>query len=109
MSDSIKSIKLFQILCGTAFEWKVTPSGQIPEEAIIVSYESNGEPLYIGRAHFENSLVPGRIHRSGDSMYIAFGGAEHVVRQYEVLVKQSTSTFTLFFQSKRSKWTNSAL
>lgn len=81
--------KIFQILCGSGFEWIASANGHVPEGSISAGSQSNGEPLYVGRAHYQGSLTPGKIHQSHNCLYIPFGGAEHSVAQYEALVMKS--------------------
>lgn len=45
--------------------------------------------MYIGRAHYQGSLTPGKIHRTHGCLYIPYGGAEQSITQYEVLVAVS--------------------
>lgn len=85
--------EIFQILCGSGFEWIASANGHVPEGAISAGSQSNGEPLYVGRAHYEGSLTPGKIHQSHNCLYIPFGGAEHSVTQYEALVMRSMGSF----------------
>lgn len=63
-------------------------NGHVPPGAVSAGNQSNGEPLFIGRAHFGGSLTPGKIHRSHGCLYIPFGGAEQSIQQYEVLIGQ---------------------
>lgn len=85
----------FQILCGTVFEWVASTSGLVPEGAVMAGLESNGEPLYVGRAYFRNTLTPGKVQCSHNCLYIPFDGAERSISQYEVLVERATSTFNV--------------
>lgn len=65
--------------------------GTFPENAMRGGRTSEREPLYIGRCTlvFEGrtTTIPGKIHRSAsDSMYVTFGGREHVCHDFEILV-----------------------
>lgn len=88
------SLKIFQILCGTGFEWINSANGHVPEGALCAGNQNDGEPLFIGRTHYEGSLTVGKIQRSHNCLYIPFGGAEHSVTQYEVLVEKLRSIYT---------------
>uniref|UniRef100_A0A8D8FF74 (northern house mosquito) hypothetical protein n=1 Tax=Culex pipiens TaxID=7175 RepID=A0A8D8FF74_CULPI len=78
----------FEVLSGTGFTWVHSSNGHVPAGAVLCGNTTTGEPLYIGRAHHEGSLTPGKIHRSHGCLYIPFGGAEQSILHYEVLVGQ---------------------
>ncbi|XP_063699510.1 uncharacterized protein LOC134830077 isoform X2 [Culicoides brevitarsis] len=78
----------FEVLVGDGFQWVGSGNGHTPDNAVIAGHTINGEPLYVGRAHHEGSLTPGKIHKSHGCLYIPFGGVEHSIRSYEVLVAQ---------------------
>ncbi|KAL1403809.1 hypothetical protein pipiens_001758 [Culex pipiens pipiens] len=82
------SVTHFEILRGTGFTWVQGSYGNVPSGAVPGGNSSSGELLYIGRAHHEDSLTLGKIHRSHGCMYIPFDGAELSFQEYEVLVKQ---------------------
>lgn len=75
-------------MVGSGFSWVTSSSGHVPPEAVCAGHQSNGEPLYVGRAHVEGSLTTGKIHPSHNCIYVPFNGAEHNVSEYEVLVAQ---------------------
>lgn len=79
-----------QILRGTGFTWVQGSYGNVPSGAVPGGNSSSGELLYIGRAHHEDSLTLGKIHRSHGCMYIPFDGAELSFQEYEVLVRQQS-------------------
>lgn len=89
-------LKIFQILCGTGLEWINSANGHVPEGSLCAGNQSDGEPLFIGRTHYEGSLTVGKIQRSHNCLYIPFGGAEHSVTEYEVLVEKLRSIYTSF-------------
>lgn len=76
----------YEVLTGHGFTWVGSGNGHVPEGAVAAGNQSSGEPLYIGRAHFQGSLTPGKVHRSHGCLYIPYGGAEHSILQYEVLI-----------------------
>ena len=47
---------------------------------------TSGEVLYIGRAHYKGSLMPGKVQPSHQTLYIGFGGHEISLRDFETLV-----------------------
>lgn len=76
----------FEVLCGTDFTWVPSSGGSVVQNALVGGRTINGEPLYIGRAHYAGSLTPGKIHTSHGCLYFSYGGKEISMRQYEVLV-----------------------
>lgn len=38
------------------FEWVPSTNGHVPADAVVAGNQSNGEPLYVGRAHVGGSL-----------------------------------------------------
>ncbi|KAI9291585.1 hypothetical protein K502DRAFT_309057 [Neoconidiobolus thromboides FSU 785] len=68
------------------FEWVKAKSGSIPPNAVQGGQEGDGKPLFVARAMFNGSLVPGKAgpHIRGAS--IAYGGKEHFLFDYEILV-----------------------
>lgn len=73
-------------MCGTGLTWVQSSSGHVPPEAVSAGAQSNGEPLYVGRAQVGGSLTTGKIHPSHNCIYVPFDGLEHSIPQYEVLV-----------------------
>lgn len=84
----------FELLQGSGFTWVGSSNGHVPDGAVLAGNTAGGEPLYVGRAHFEASLTPGKIHRSHGCIYIPFGGREESVMNYEVLVSQQRGKLT---------------
>ena len=78
----------FEALTGTGFTWVSSSNGHVPAGAVLAGNTVNGLPLYVGRAQHEGSLTPGKIHGAHGCIYIAYGGMEHSILHYEVLVGQ---------------------
>lgn len=76
----------YDILVGQHYGWVPCFSGRVPPNAVRTGNTSTGEPLYIGRGRWEGSLTVGKIHSSHGCLYIPFGGQEHRLDSYEVLV-----------------------
>lgn len=92
---------IFDLLSGTGFTWVGSSNGHVPDGAVLGGSQRTGEPLYVGRAHFEGSLTVGKIHPGHGCIYIPFGGQEHSITQYEVLVAQQRSEWDQkIFRSK---------
>ena len=50
---------------------------------------SDGGPLYVGRAHHEGGLYPGKVNPDHNCCYIAYGGEELSREEYDVNILQS--------------------
>ncbi|XP_052872525.1 natterin-3-like [Anopheles cruzii] len=79
---------LFEVLCGGNVSWQQSGFGQVPPNAVLGGRTSGGEPLYIGRAHHNGSLTPGKVHPSHSALYIPYGGSELNMKNYEILVEK---------------------
>ena len=55
----------------------------VPHGAIQGGRTSRGELLYIGRKIHAGVMVPGKIHPSLSSLYIAYDGKEHCLNKRE--------------------------
>lgn len=75
------------MLTGNGFTWAASGSGHVPVDAVCAGNQSNGEQLFVGRAHVEGSLTTGKVHPSHHCIYVPFNGTEHCIHQYEVLVQ----------------------
>ncbi|KAL7738623.1 hypothetical protein ACLKA6_006916 [Drosophila palustris] len=80
----------FEVLTGHHYCWIPASNGEVPPHALRVGQTSDGEPLYVGRGYFSGSLTPGKVHPSHGCLYIPYGGAEHKLEAYEVLVQPET-------------------
>lgn len=78
---------ILQILCGYNAKWVKTLSNNIPENAFVGGFsELRKEPLYIGRAMIEGSLITGKVHVNYSTCYLPYKGREVEVSRYEILV-----------------------
>lgn len=89
------SVGSYEVLTGSGFSWIGSSNGHTPAGAVLVGNQRNGEPLYMGRANFQGSLTPGKVHKSHGCLYIPYAGAEHSIVQYEVLVGTPKGKFCL--------------
>lgn len=79
------SVKEYEVLCGTGFSWIPAANGSIPPDALVAGRTKDNEILYVGRAHYNFTLTPGKVHPSHGCLYIGFGGQEIKIATYEVL------------------------
>lgn len=77
----------FAVLIGDKYSW--VPSGNgapVPENAVMTGTTAFGKPLYVGRTHHLNNLMPGKVFLADGLLYLAFNGSEISYLNYEVLV-----------------------
>uniref|UniRef100_A0A0K8TPN2 Uncharacterized protein n=1 Tax=Tabanus bromius TaxID=304241 RepID=A0A0K8TPN2_TABBR len=75
-----------EVLVGHNYTWVASANGHVPAGAVMAGRTSGGEPLYVGRAHIDGSLTPGKVHPSHQCIYVPYGGSERRFSQYDVLV-----------------------
>ncbi|KMQ95579.1 c3 and pzp-like alpha-2-macroglobulin domain-containing protein 8 protein [Lasius niger] len=63
--------------------WCDASGGMVPPDA--VEGGNDDGPLFVGRAHHEGALIPGKVKPSHSVCYIAWGGEEHGKSDYQVL------------------------
>ncbi|XP_055859193.1 uncharacterized protein LOC129921409 isoform X2 [Episyrphus balteatus] len=83
----------FEILTGNHYRWIPCAAGSVPPNAVLAGNTCTGEPLYVGRGHWEGSLTVGKIHPSHHCLYIPFGGEERRLDCYEVLVYEMSHSW----------------
>jgi len=71
-------------------EWVSQSGGAYPPYAVHAGVDSDNE-LYVARAHHEGAIVPGKLHVTHSSIYIAYNMAEVPVGDYEVLIAPPAS------------------
>lgn len=76
----------FELLVGAQFEWMVVTAGNIPENAVVASRAADGTPLHVARAKVGNQDSIGMTKQGLPHCLVPFGGKEHIIRSYEVLV-----------------------
>ncbi|XP_066587914.1 uncharacterized protein [Prorops nasuta] len=63
--------------------WCDASGGMVPPGA--VEGGRDDEPLFVGRAHHEGALLPGKVKPGHCVCYVSWGGAEHGKTDYQVL------------------------
>ena len=66
--------------------WQTRSGGAIPSSAVKTGQEANGVFLYTCRAKFNSGIHPGKIHSEFGGCNIPYGGREHTIFEYDVLV-----------------------
>uniref|UniRef100_A0A1B6LS60 Uncharacterized protein n=1 Tax=Graphocephala atropunctata TaxID=36148 RepID=A0A1B6LS60_9HEMI len=77
--------------CQGEFFWIHCEAGQIPHNAVHAGRDADGGPLYAGRAYYEGDLLPAKIAPSHHKAYVPYGGHEHTVYEFEVLISHHTA------------------
>lgn len=78
----------FELLRYGNFAWEFASHGSVPVGAVETGRTTDGEPLYTGRCVHEGTQTPGKVQPSHGCLYIPFGGVEHKIYEYEVLVQK---------------------
>lgn len=87
-------VQNIEVLCAKPEElrWVPASNGSVPPGAIPggrTATSNGGETLYIGRARYQLSVTPGKVHPSRNYCYIAFAGNEVAHKTYDVLCRAS--------------------
>ena len=61
-------------------------NGFVPHDAIRAGTDADGTPLYICSAVYDGSSIPGKLHSSFHGCNVSYGGVEHTIFDYYVLV-----------------------
>lgn len=84
-------VQNIEVLCSKpeSLRWVPASSGTVPPGAIPGGHTASGETLYVGRARYQLSVTPGKVHPSHNSCYIGFAGNEVAHKMYDVLCRLS--------------------
>lgn len=84
-------VQNIEVLCARpeSLRWVPASNGSVPPGAIPGGRTESGETLYVGRARYQLSITPGKVHPSHHSCYIGFAGAEVAHKMYDVLCRVS--------------------
>ena len=76
------------MLCGYDCAWVPSKLDNIPVGAVIAGYseDSGREKLYIGRAKYQDHVIPGKVQPSHKVCYIPFDGKEVAMDTYEIMI-----------------------
>lgn len=61
-----------------------TTYGSLPHNAVIAGNDSDGSPIYVGRAFHAGDQLPVKVLPSKQAAYLSYGGQEIHVSNYEV-------------------------
>lgn len=77
----------YQVLTTTLPLITQTLQSEKPNSAHLVGgYDSDGSPLYVCQAEYNGGLVPGKTRANWNYCDVAWGGSEHAVQRYNVLL-----------------------
>jgi predicted nucleic acid-binding Zn-ribbon protein len=85
------AVRNYQVLLNNpSFTWVRASHGAIPNGAVKggMEHPPGKQTLYVCRAHFNGGTHPGKVRPAFRGCNIGWGGREHAVRTYEVLVKK---------------------
>ncbi|CAH8430126.1 unnamed protein product [Heterobilharzia americana] len=83
----------YEVLCESCipgsskgYSWEIACGGDVPKHAIVAGIAKDGEALYIAKGNVNGETCIGKIHEGHPCAYLPWGGQEHSVYEYEVLV-----------------------
>ncbi|XP_028037051.1 cell death-inducing p53-target protein 1-like [Bombyx mandarina] len=84
-------VQNIEVLCARPedLRWVSASNGSVPPGAVLGGRTASGETLYVGRARYQLSVTPGKVHPSHKTCYIGFGGTEVALKMYDVLCRVS--------------------
>ncbi|MCQ0986851.1 DUF3421 domain-containing protein [Jiella marina] len=80
------TVRQYSTLLGQGRWITASSQYQLPEGAYDGGNEANDSPLYVCRAPFNGGLHPGKVGPSTGGCNVTYGGVEHTIYQFEVLV-----------------------
>jgi len=86
---SEQTVPNYQVLTGQGYRWVLAKAGELPARAVQAGEEHppGKEALYVCRAWFNGGTHPGKFRPAFRACGIGWSGKEHMVPEYEVLVK----------------------
>jgi hypothetical protein len=82
-----------EVLVGAGLRWEAAQDGAVPQGAVPAGEDGDGAPLYVARAKVDGQDTIGKVNpRHQKHAHLPYGGKEHVVRQFEVLVSEPLAT-----------------
>lgn len=100
----------YELLVDDNVTWQscdFTKSNEIPENAVSTGQISSGELIFIGRGHYEDSLIVGRIQASHGCLYIPSNGTEIKLLYCDILIRCCNKQKQLQeFKGKKFIWIN---
>ncbi|XP_055690904.1 uncharacterized protein LOC129794238 [Lutzomyia longipalpis] len=83
----------YEVLCGQpASRWVPTAAhAGVPPDAVVAGHDSDGSPIYVGRAFHEGDQLPAKVIPSKQIAYVSHNGQEIPKHHFEVFCHSSVS------------------
>ncbi|SPP83275.1 uncharacterized protein LOC117585296 [Drosophila guanche] len=65
--------------------WLHYSNGIVPQNAVVAGHDSDGDTIYVGRAFYNNDMLPAKVIPNKGKAYVAYAGAEVELDSYEAL------------------------
>jgi len=81
-----------QFITGSGFKWVKANPVSLPVDIYCIGVTATRDPVFVGRTHFENALIPGEVDEQG-SLRLPLEHKQQTIPQnqeYEVLVKEGS-------------------
>ncbi len=78
----------YEVLMETALWIDSDGTGRVPIGAVVCGNDVDGTPLFVARAIFNGGTHPGKTRPGLNGALIGWGGTEHVVAPYQIMVSQ---------------------
>ncbi|XP_062122798.1 natterin-3 [Drosophila sulfurigaster albostrigata] len=69
--------------------WLHYSHGALPQEAVVAGHDADGDTIFVGRAFYNNDLLPAKIIPNKGKAYVTFARQEIELENYEVLNGQN--------------------
>ncbi|EDW72336.1 uncharacterized protein Dwil_GK20870 [Drosophila willistoni] len=79
-------IQRFEVLVGQDYDWIASGDGLVPHNAISTGRDSRGQPIYVGRAVYKDTVTVGKVQPLRGCLLLGYNGDEIDIQAYEVLV-----------------------
>jgi len=77
------------LMAGSTLEWKSAEGGTVPDGAVEGGHRPDKGALYIARGKVDGVESIGKLNPQHKFCHLPYGGKEHLVTQYQVLVNAS--------------------
>ncbi|XP_068147819.1 uncharacterized protein [Drosophila tropicalis] len=79
-------VKRYEVLVGENYDWVASGDGLVPQNAIFTGKDSKGQPIYVGRAVYKDTVTVGKVQPLRGCLLLGYNGDEIEMQAYEVLV-----------------------
>lgn len=83
---NVVGIDQYEVLCSSLGCWVPSVGRDLPRNALVVGYTSDGETLYVGRVLHSGTIRAGKVQSSKGCCYIAYNKKEIGYTEFEVYV-----------------------